>query len=319
MGWIQTVRKVVNKRKVKLFSLFLFCSLLAWFISNLSESYINETTVNLRFVNTPENSMLVKASKDKIKVKIEAVGFQLLGFNFATKNIDIDIADLTKKKGRSFITHLVYQQQIEGQLSSTMRLVEIEKDTLFFEFKEIGSKEIPVRPMIKMNMAQNYFIEGPLKIEPASITITGPKDQLDTITTLTTTALVLTDLDADFTRALTIVQPQSLENMSFSEKTVTVKGMVSRFSENVIEVPVQVINLPKKVGIKTVPESVPVLCKAKIKDLKNLKSDDFKVVTDYLSIARGSGRLTLQLVEIPSNVYSATLIETQVTYILEKQ
>ncbi len=319
MGWIQTVRKVVNKRKVKLFSLFLFCSLLAWFISNLSESYINETTVNLRFVNTPENSMLVKASKDKIKVKIEAVGFQLLGFNFATKNIDIDIADLTKKKGRSFITHLEYIQQIEGQLSSTMRLVEIEKDTLFFEFKEIGSKEIPVRPMIKMNMAQNYFIEGPLKIEPASITITGPKDQLDTITTLTTTALVLTDLDADFTRALTIVQPQSLENMSFSEKTVTVKGMVSRFSENVIEVPVQVINLPKKVRIKTVPESVPVLCKAKIKDLKNLKSDDFKVVTDYLSIARGSGRLTLQLVEIPSNVYSATLIETQVTYILEKQ
>ena len=319
MGWIQTVRKVVNKRKVKLFSLFLFCSLMAWFISNLSESYINETTVNLRFVNTPENSMLVKASKDKIKVKIEAVGFQLLGFNFATKNIDIDIADLTKKKGRSFITHLEYIQQIEGQLSSTMRLVEIEKDTLFFEFKEIGSKEIPVRPMIKMNMAQNYFIEGPLKIEPASITITGPKDQLDTITTLTTTALVLTDLDADFTRALTIVQPQSLENMSFSEKTVTVKGMVSRFSENVIEVPVQVINLPKKVRIKTVPESVPVLCKAKIKDLKNLKSDDFKVVTDYLSIARGSGRLTLQLVEIPSNVYSATLIETQVTYILEKQ
>ena len=202
-----------------------------------------------------------------------------------------------------------------------MRLVEIEKDTLFFEFKEIGSKEIPVRPMIKMNLAQNYFVEGPLKIEPASITVTGPKDQLDTITTLTTTALALTDLDADFIRTLTIVQPQSLENMSFSEKTVTVKGIVSRFSENVIEVPVQVINLPKKVRIKTVPESVPVLCKAKIKDLKNLKSDDFRVVADYLSIAKGNDKdkLTVQLVERADNVYSATLIETQVAYILEKQ
>ena len=79
--------------------------------------------------------MLLNASKDKLDVKLKAVGFQFLRFNFENKKVDIDLSSVEKTKDRFFISQNIYRKQIGKQLSSSMRIVEMDKDSLFFDFK----------------------------------------------------------------------------------------------------------------------------------------------------------------------------------------
>jgi len=106
---IQKIKNSLKKRKVKIFLVFLFCSTSAWFISNLSESYISNTTFELDYTNAGDDLMLVNSSQDKINVKLEAVGFQFLGFNFKKKNVAIDLSTVVKDGRQYYMPHQNYR------------------------------------------------------------------------------------------------------------------------------------------------------------------------------------------------------------------
>lgn len=318
---IHKVKKTLKKRKVKLFLIFLLCSGLAWFVSKLSESYTSSTTFDLEYVAVPNRFLLREISKDQIDVKLKAVGFKFLGFNIEKKKIKIDLSKIQKRNTRYFIPPNVYRKQIERQLSSSMTLLEMETDTLFFDFYEVSSKKVPVSPRVQLNFGQNHLLEGTLNIEPKIITVTGPKNEIDTIENVQTEKLDFNDLTSDFSRKVTIYKAPELKNTSFSFDYVTVHGKVSRFSEKIIEVPIKVINLPEGMQIRTFPDKVSVLCRAKINEFKNLDSSDFQIIVDYSDISAHSSKETLflKLSKKPKTVYSANLLENQVEYILKNE
>ena len=136
---IQKIKNSLKKRKVKVFLVFLICSTSAWFISNLSEPYINNTVFELEYVNVGDDLMLVNSSQDEIKVKLEAVGFQFLGFSFKKKTVPIDLSRVVKEGRQYYLVTQDYREQIEKALPNSMRLIDIAKDTLYFDFQEVIS------------------------------------------------------------------------------------------------------------------------------------------------------------------------------------
>ncbi len=319
---IEIIKSGLKKRKVKLFFGFLLCSFLAWFVSNLSESYMGNTIFELNFIDVPEDKMLVSTSKVALDVKLEAVGFQFLRFNFNNKTVDIDLTKVEKANGKYFITPSMYRQQIEKQLSNSMRLLQIPNDTLFIDFQDVITKTVAVEPLIEMSFEQNYILDGIVEVEPSTIQISGPMNEIDSITVFSTPKIELKDLSSDFSKTTFIIKPDSLYNSSFSTEQVTIKGKVSRFSEKIIEVPIQVLNLPENMTIRMFPDKVKVLCKAKMSDLKNLSSADFTIVVDYLEVVGGnerSDKLTSVLQKKPKNIFNATLVQNKIEYILKKK
>lgn len=319
---INKVKKVWKKRKVKLFFVFLLCSFFAWFVSNLSESYTSNATFDLKFKGIPEDKMLLGASQEKLEVKLEALGFQFFRFNFNNKTVTIDLAKVQKQGERYFIVPNQYQQQIEKQLSSSMRLLQIVEDTIFFDFQEVTTKELPVKPIIEMNFDQNYFLDGVVEVAPPTISITGPANEVNGILELMTLKIELDDLTSDFSKTVFVVKPDSMFNTRFSEDKVSISGKVSKFSEKIIEVPIQVLNLPENMSIRTFPDEIKVLCKAKMSDLKNLSAADFTVIADYQEVDNEntkSNMLSLSLQKVPQSVFRASLLEKRVEYILRKK
>jgi len=266
---ILNIKSILKRRKAKMFLMFLACSGLIWLINNLSESYIDNSTFILEYKNVPDSLMLLSASKNKVDVKVQASGFQFLGFNIKNKKIGIDLSTIKKANDTYFIAQEVYRKQIDKQLKS-MTLLEIDRDTLFFEFTRMGTKEVPVNPKVKIKPPQNYILDGELKIEPDTITIRGPKSIVDTIMRINTVSAEFPEITSNFAHEVELYKGPELENVTYSNNTVMVKGNVARFSEKVIEVPIKVINLPKGIQIRTFPDNVSVLCRAKIEDLKNL-------------------------------------------------
>lgn len=317
---INKIKRSLKKRKVKIFLLFLLCSGLAWFISNLSEDYVSNAVFNLEYVKVPDSLLLDKASKNTVNVKLRAVGFQFLGFNFKNKSVKIDLSQIEMAHSKFYVPQEVYRRQIERQLSGSMTLLEMDRDTLFFDFLKLSSKEVLVSPQIKLDFVQNYLLDGDLEIKPEKITITGPKEEIDTIRSVKSSKLQLSELTSDFTRKIMIIRSQQLKHTTFSSESVSIKGKVARFSEKVIQVPIEVINLPAGTQIRTFPDSVSILCKAKIKELRNLEKSNFQVIADYGVVKEDNAKtLSLKLAKSPKDIYSANLLEAQVEFILKRE
>ena len=113
---------------------------MAWFINNLSFSYNSTTYFELDYVNTPKELLLASQPKSTIELKLQALGFQFLGFELRKKKVAIDMSKMKRKDSVYYISPDIYRKQIEGQLPNSMTLLEIENDTLFFNVITLVTK-----------------------------------------------------------------------------------------------------------------------------------------------------------------------------------
>ncbi len=275
---------------------------------------------DLEYVNFPDGYLFKGASKKEMDVKLRAGGFSFLGFNFKNKKVKVDVSEAEKKGEKFFVPESMYRGQIEKQLSASMELLEIDNDTLFLDMLAVVSKKVPVKPRGTMNLAQNYLLDGKIRVTPDSISITGPPEEIDSIGQVHTRKISLPDLTSDFSEEVDIFKSPQLKNTSYSESTAILSGKVVRFSERMLEVPIKILNLPDGLKIKTFPDTVEVVCKAKTERLKSLNASDFQVVGNYKTLKdRASQKLKLQLQKKPEGLHSARLTTTEVEYILTKQ
>lgn len=300
--------------------MFLLVSSLAWFINKLSESYTSRVTFNLSYINVPKGYLLKSASKENLDVKLEAVGFQFLGFGLNKKSISIDLSEASKKDSKFILTEKKIQKQVEKRLPKSMVLKEIDKEDVILELVKIITKNVRVEANIKINLQKNCMLDGAIVLEPKVIEVTGPLNEIDTIQSIKTRLLELKDIGESFSKTITTIEPNGLPNTSYNTNTVVIKGRVSRFSEKMIEdIPISIINLPKDTIVKTFPDRVKILCKAKLGVLKNISKSSFTVVADYNAMKEGNEKIVLQMSNMPNDVYSATLIEKKVTYIISEK
>lgn len=319
MGPKKKMKSGLVRRKVNIFLVFLVCSFLAWLVSRLSEVYTQGTSFDLVYTNVPDSLKLTKTSKDNVDVRLRASGFQFLGFNFKPKRVTIDLSTVDQNGSHYYIPQKVYRKQIQNQLSGAMTLLEVDRDTLFFEFYRVYEKEVPVRSNVTVNLGQNYLMEGKLKIYPKTVVLKGPKNEIEAVNFVTTLKMVLSDLTSDFESRVALNKPKSLENTALSNNSVKISGKVFRFSEKIIDIPIKVINLPEGTAIRTFPDAVSVLCKARIDKLKDLRTEDFEVVSNYANVKRSSKNLVLRLTKKPESVHSAQLLENEVEFILKRE
>lgn len=317
---IKNIKRVLKKRKAKVFFAFLGCSAAIWFINALSQTYVSTAAFNLEYVNFPEGYLFKGASKKEMDIKLRAGGFQFLGFNFKKKKVSIDVSEAEKNDGKFYVPENDYRTQIEKQLTGSMALLAIDSDTLFLDMLPVITKSLPVRPRVKMNLARNYLLDGEIRMVPDTISVTGPKDEIDSITQIRTEQITLPDLTSDFSEELAVFKSPKLKNTTYSPTTVKLSGEIARFSEKIFEVPITVVNLPEDLEVKTFPDRVSVICKAKINRLKELEQTDFKVVADYgAKNSKASEELPLELREKPEGLHSIKLRENEVEYIIKRK
>lgn len=310
----------LNKRKVKIFSLFLLCSFLAWFLSNLSESYESRANFAINYRNLPDTLLLGKNSENILEAKLRTSGFQFLYFNFFKKRIDLDVSQVIYQDGKYVLTEAVLKKQIEQQLSQNISLMDVGQGQLDVDLYQVVSREVHIRADLSLQFQQNYILDGELEISPTHVVVKGPGNEVDTLKSIVTGPIQLANLSADFSREVPLIFPRGLDNTIFSVGRVNVSGKVVRFSEKVFEVPVQVVNLPEGFQVKTFPSVVTVLCKATVDRLKELSLNDFGVTADYGQL-NGSDRNTLflRLSKSPESVYDVKLQEPSVNFVLEQE
>jgi hypothetical protein len=273
----------------------------------------------LHFTGIPDSLILDGASKTGIDIRLRASGFQFLGMQFRSRRLAISLAEVRKGPRGYYLPRQLFLSQIERQLPGSIDLVEVDNDTLYFRFLGVHSKKVPVVPEVNMELDQNYLLEGEVSLQPDSIVLRGPGNIIDTMGRVYTRPISLRQVREDFNLEVALDIPEHLQHISLSDSTVRISGKVFRFSEKIIQVPLHVLHLPEGTEIKTFPSEIPILCKARVEELKDLNPSDFRLIANYDSLKKGQQYLDVQLLDKPDAVHSAQLLEEKVEFILKRE
>lgn len=299
--------------------MFLLGSSLAWFVGHLAEHYTTDAIFQVAYNNPPDSLLLRDVSKKNIRVSLNASGFQLLLFGLKTKLVHVDLGKLEKTGTKYYVSPLAYKHQIGNQLSKLIQIADIDRDTMFFDFQELYKKKLPVISQVEMDLEQHYLLDKNLKLVPDSIVVIGPKEEISGLTQIETAKILISPVRPNFSQELALQLPEDLKNTTYSNRKVKIVGEIFKFSERIIQVPIQVHNLPQGVSVRTFPETASILCRDRLDVLKGLQESDFEVSADYAQLKEtGDNILQLKLTRKMDSINVVQLKDDQVEFILMK-
>ncbi|GGG46876.1 hypothetical protein GCM10011414_15650 [Croceivirga lutea] len=315
------LRKFINgldKKKVKVFLLFLALSFVAWSISKLSQNYDSWVTVELEATKLPDSLLLKENTNTQARLRISASGFRLLGMGLSQKTFKVNVSKIQSKNHEYYLKANTIQDQLNEKFSTAI-IKRVSPDTLFFDLYHVVAKKVKIKGNLGLKPAQNYILQGRIKYEPDSILVKGPSKEIDTLKVIYTKPRNFENIDKDIEEFVSLEIPSSLKDSEFSGNRVKVLAKVVRFSEKLISVPVTVENVPKGYAIKTFPSTITLLCKAPETALNSIVGTDFKVVAKYDSTLVKSNTLYLSIVTKPESVFYSKLQEQTVKFVLEQK
>jgi len=315
---LKTFLANIDKRKVKVFLLFLVCSTLAWSLSQLSETYESRATFELKFRNVPDSLLLNEREPTYINPKLRTSGFQFIGFLLNSKELTVGLEDLQEANGAYFISEEKLKPQLERQFSNRISLIELDRRSYLVDVYQVFEKEVSIKPNVDLSLEPNFILKGKLQVEPNSVIVKGPASEIQTIDELVTEPVVLKNVTSNFSLNAKLLLPEAVDLTEMTIKEVRLKGEVERFSEKEFEVLVEGIHIPEGYRARIFPSSVTLVCKAGIAQLKDFSSSAFKVVADFKDKKPESNILPLEVLEYPGEVYSVRLLQNEIEFVLEK-
>ena len=110
-----------------------------------------------------------------------------------------------------------------------------------------------------------------------------------------------------------------VKGLKMAENEVNLAIPVEQNTEVTFEVPIQVINNPSDVTVKTFPGKVKVACRIGLSQYKNLDHSSFHATVNYKNISVKDDRVPVSLESLSNVVLAVTYSPKEVEYILEHE
>ena len=298
----KTFKNPFKNSKLKAFIVFLFLASVFWMLTKFSKQDVASVGATISFVNIPQGYMLDENTIQDFSFNVNATRFEFLGYVFKKLSIKIDVGayfNETTKTARvdgAALEKLILNQVVDDGFVTQLSLPE-----LMITLEPLSFKKVPILGQISISYDVGFDAMGPLQIKPDSVTITGSKQLLDTIVSITTTPLELFDISASFRQAIS-VESISNSTATISPKTVTISQNVSEFSQKILMVPVTMINQPSQGNFKLLPASIRVAFNVPVDRFNEITLEDFTIICDYNSRDREDNFLIPVVQQMPANI-----------------
>ena len=306
----------VKGKRLNVFVLFLFLSFLISLLSKLSNTYTQTLQFELQPTLLKSNEVLVSKDAKKINVTISGKGFSLLKYYIETRTIDVDFSQLKKDNAHYFWTERSQLENVINHFDSKITVKSINPDTLLFSYDRQFIKKIPVEVSVNTRFAVGFDLVNPFRSVPDSITLMGPESLVKTISTIKTKILDLTDVNANIDREVDLDIPIALDQLSYSQQTVSVRGEVEKFTEGSFSVPVNIVNVPDNLTLNFFPKEITVIFYASLKAYNSIDASHFSVECDFNTLTAENKYLNPVLVKQPTTVKTAKLKGTEFEYVI---
>ncbi|GAA4282382.1 hypothetical protein GCM10022260_28050 [Gaetbulibacter aestuarii] len=283
--------------------------------SKLSKQYTNTIEFGINTVNVPQEAVILNDSNRNLKLTLKTYGFKWLNYYLNEPKINIDFSKDVVKRDSTFIWSKSMSFLTNTQFDKQVQLLAMTPDTLYFKFDVNEVKKVNININSDIKFSLGYDLESALKSNPDSITVVGPKSLVDTILNISTEKLTLKDIKANIDQTIALKLPKN-RDIKFSHKQVDVHAKVGKFTEGMVKVPVNLINVPDTLKIKYFPKVVVVSYYVSLTNFNQVKAQDFKVVCDFNKVTKNQSVLIPQLMATSDLVKDAKINQNRIEFIV---
>lgn len=321
-GIFDKLSSIKPDRRVMVFLFFLVVSTIFWFLSALGKEYTTNLRYPVRYTNFPDKMVMVGDLPSSLELTINAYGYTLLKYYISRTIIPIvfDVNSfalnrLPDSETRNFyILSSVASARISGQLGADIQILDIRPDTLLFRFTEMVTRILPVRPVTDIEFEQQFMISDTIIAEPDSVAVSGPASLIDSMRFIPTVPLILKGLSKSARKAVNLAE---YDMVSYSERRVWLNIPVEQFTEATTSIPIETVNLPDNLMLKTFPPAVRVSYLVSLTDYDRVNLQQFRAVVDYNALMPDGSRLTVKILKQPDFIKMLRFYPQSVDFVIE--
>ncbi len=296
--------KVKSRKEWHLLVLSLLLAFIVWLVHVLSLQYSVFLEYNVNLTSSLEGRARTSLSEDVLVIRGKADGYYILQHRVSgNKTIDVTVdPNYVHKSEGDNDRFYVNCEQIKGNiidaLGSSVQMEFSATESMKFEFPKMTSKFVPVIVKSDITFAGQYMPMAELSIEPDSIEIFGEERIIENIDSVWTEAISYKRLDKSVQGVVDLVPFRRIE---FSQKAVYYTLNVSRYIEESVSVPVEVVNVPSNKALIVLPAQINVICRRTFGG-EPLSTKNVGVQVDYNDFIKGtSTEIIPDLVRAPEN------------------
>ncbi len=307
-----------TNREFLIFLFFLALSAVFWLMLTLNETYEQEVEVPVRMSNVPSDIMLTSEETDTIRVVIRDRGVTLLSYIYgdALRKVEADFKSYDLSGGTGTIPATELAKIVQNHLAASSKIVSIKPDKLHYYYTSGSFKRIPVRWRGRVIPEHLYFLSH-VSYEPDSVTVYASEERLDSITMAYTETLNHVGFRDTLAIDCKLRKLEGVKIVPDHVKTTFYTDVLTE--ESIDDIPIEGINLPPNMTLRTFPAKVSVKFVTGVNVYRTLSAKDFTVVADYDELRdQQTEKCNLYLQKVPQGITRATLVTKQVDYLIEK-
>jgi len=290
----------------------------------LGEQYESYVSYPVKYINLPENKVLVGEVPQKLGLRVQTSGFSLLKSKMNLNLVPLRF-DMNSLSLNSFGTDtmIIITETIKDLLSeelAQMKIIDITPDTLFFCFTGLETRKVPVVPVLAVHerFFQKQFTQnGDIRVVPDSIFISGPGNVVAATGAVHTKTLSYTDLTSDVTVNCDI-DPIAL--LTYSVQKVEVTIPVDRFTEVEENLPVMPVNVPDSLVMVPIPGKVKVTYRICLSNYQKTLNNPLSPRVNYLEISgKQNHRLTVFLTDTPKIINNLRFNPNEIEFLITRK
>ncbi len=298
-----------------------------WFTNKIGSTINTDATFKVEYYGLPRNSILVPGvTTDELQITLSARGSLLLAHNGNYSPIRIDLSKLDIRtfpesdSTLKFVTGDDIRAQVELQMPADYKFISLKPDTIKLDFGLSRHVKVPVILDHDITFAKQYRLASPPVLIPDSITINGSAIIIDTVTAIHTELLTLHQISKTTTQKVRLAIPNGV-NCPLTSTDATIS--VEKFTENTVNVPLRVINVPDTVSLRIFSQNATIKFNVGWNNYKKISREMFAAEVDFNDLT-GIVRpkfLAVRITKVPENmgVSNITFSPETVEYLIEKK
>ena len=308
--------KFPEKKKFRIFFLFVFLSFIFWVITKLSNTYNSEILFKVTLTEIPDLILPKPAQELSFTADVSASGFQLLLYHFVNNEINISIQNGDYSSELAQVDLFDQRFMIQQQLYQSSIVNQFQPDILSFAYDQLKRKKVPVLPMMEIDFKPGYERVEDWTITPDSIWVVGPTDLINPLNFYPTKFVQKQNVAKNISENIGL---EIIQQLKPETNKVRIEAQVNKFTEKTLDVFVNIKNLPDSLTIKLFPQSVKTTFLVLMDRAQGIRSSDFFFHCDFNDTKdNATSSLDVKLDRKPDGVRNIRWEPIEVDYLIRQ-
>lgn len=310
----------IERKQLPIFLFLLALSTLFWILTVLSKDYTTTVHYEADFVDLPDDKLFIEDKNVDLHLQVIAPGFTILAHRLSfRKHLPLSVSTfIPKKKGNKWNYYWLGKQsisQLQEVLPTNMQLLHVQPNRIDVLLDEKAERVLPVQIKTDLSYKDLFRQKEPIKLEPSTIVISGPKAVVEVFSSISTETLKIDDINTNSSGTINI-EPLNHSEINYSLSKVSWELKVEQFTEGEMTLPLSIKNVPKGYEIKLFPDEVTVNYLVSLDKFDLVKKEMFATSVNFDNTKK---RLPIELVRQADFVENVRVKPDKVEYFLIKK